>query len=58
MDSQANNKATPKGRLIPLSEHPKMDRLSEILESLSSERQEAFGEWLQSTEDTQEDSES
>lgn len=56
MDSQASNKATPKGRLIPLSEHPKMDRLAEILEDLSSERQEAFGEWLQSTEDTQEDS--
>ncbi len=58
MDSQAGNKATPKGRLIPLSEHPQMDRLAEILEDLSDERQEAFGEWLQSTEESQEDGES
>lgn len=46
MDSQASNKATPKGRLIPLSEHPQMDRLAEILTGLSPERKEAFGEWL------------
>ncbi len=59
MDSQASDPAVPKGRLIPLSEHPKMGRLAEILGDLSSERQEAFGEWLESTsEDSQEDSES
>ncbi len=58
MDSQASNPAVPKGRLIPLSEHPKMDRLAEILEDLSPDRQEAFGEWLKSTtEDAQEDGE-
>ncbi len=58
MDSQASNKATQKGRLIPLSEHPQMGRLAEILEDLSPERQEAFEEWLLSTEDTQKDNES
>jgi hypothetical protein len=59
MDSQAGNKATPKGRLIPLSEHPRMDRLADILDNLSADRQEAFGEWLESTgEDAQEDGES
>lgn len=59
MDAQASNPAVPKGRLIPLSEHPKMDRLSEILENLSQERQEAFGEWLESTgEDAQGEDES
>jgi len=27
-----------------------MDRLAEILENLPDERQEAFGDWLESTE--------
>lgn len=58
MDAQASNKATQKGRLIPLSEHPQMDRLAEILTDLPQDRQEAFGAWLESTnEDSREDGE-
>jgi hypothetical protein len=50
MDSQAGNPASKKSRLIPLSEHPQMDRLKQILEKFPPDRQEAFGEWLDSTE--------
>lgn len=46
MDSQASNPAIPKSRLIPLSEHPQMDRLAEILTGLSPDRKQAFDEWL------------
>ncbi|MCA1962242.1 MAG: hypothetical protein LDL33_15800 [Desulfomonile sp.] len=31
--------------MIPLSEHPDMDRLAEILRELPADRQEAFLEW-------------
>jgi len=34
---------------MPLSEHPKMDRLAEILENLPPERQQAFEDWLETT---------
>jgi hypothetical protein len=46
MDSQTSDKTSRKGSLIPLSEHPQMDRLVEILRDLPADRQEAFGEWL------------
>jgi hypothetical protein len=46
MDSQASDQAPGKGRLIPLSRHPVMDRLANILKGMALDRQEAFGEWL------------
>jgi len=49
MESQTGNPPSKKGRLIPLSGHPQMDRLAEILEKLPPDRQEAFGEWLEDT---------
>lgn len=52
MDSQASNSPFEKSGLIPLSEHPTMDRLAEILGKLPQDRQEVFGEWLDSA-DTQ-----
>jgi hypothetical protein len=58
MDSQASEPPAKKGRLIPLSEHPEMDRLAEILENLPEDRQEAFGQWLEEEEGvTRDDSE-
>ncbi len=54
MDSQASDPASKKGRLIPLSEDPAMDRLAEILEKLPPDRQEAFGAWLEDTESSKE----
>lgn len=49
MDSQTGNPPSKKGGLMPLSEHPKMDRLAEILENLPPERQQAFEDWLETT---------
>jgi len=50
MDSQASEPPVKKGRLMPLSEHPEMDRLADILENLPGDRQEAFGQWLEEEE--------
>jgi hypothetical protein len=47
MEPQTGDKNIEKGSLVPLSEHPQMDRLVEILEKFSPDRQEAFGEWLE-----------
>jgi hypothetical protein len=52
MDTQTSDQASEKGRLIPLSRHPVMDRLANILKGMSPDRQEAFGEWLEQS-DTQ-----
>jgi hypothetical protein len=53
MDPRSGDKAPPKGGLTPLSEHPDMDRLEEILRALPPDRQAAFMESL-SQEDTNE----
>jgi chromatin segregation and condensation protein Rec8/ScpA/Scc1 (kleisin family) len=50
MDSQAGDPPSKKGRLIPLSEHPQMDRLADILENLPENRREAFSQWLEEEE--------
>ncbi|AFM23721.1 hypothetical protein Desti_1003 [Desulfomonile tiedjei DSM 6799] len=55
MDSQASDPTAPKSGLTPLSEHPKMDRLADILKGIPADRKEAFEEWLQ---DAHEDGES
>jgi hypothetical protein len=52
MDTSSSNKNPKKGSLTSLSEDPQMDRLAEILEKLPPDRQEAFGEWLEETDDS------
>lgn len=47
MDSRSSDKASQKGRLKPLSDHPAMDRLAEILQGLSLDRVRAFMKWNQ-----------
>jgi hypothetical protein len=54
MVSQAGDPPSKKGSLKPISEDPTMDRLAEILEKLPADRQEAFGEWLESNEEKDE----
>lgn len=46
MDSQAGDKDSKAGCVIPLSEHPLMDRLDEILRALSSDRRDALDHWV------------
>jgi hypothetical protein len=55
MDSQASDPASKKGRLMPLSEHPQMDRLADILETLPQDRQKAFNEWLEEADASEKD---
>lgn len=50
MDPRSGDKAPEKGCLTPLSEHPDMDRLAEILRGLPPDRQDAFMEALSQDE--------
>lgn len=54
MVSHSGDSTSKKGRLIPLSQNPQMDRLAEILEKLPPDRQEAFGEWIEDAESNEE----